>query len=166
MIKQCEFCGKHFTKGKNISRKKWSERRFCSMSCFGKFKIGKKHSEEHNRKIRESCKGLVNSGQFKKKMPVGQKCYFCDKLATYTKPKPSCNTHWKRHFYKYKRTTINGKNTMVHRAVMEEFIGRKLKTDEIVHHINSDRLDNRIENLELMKKIDHLKMHANLRKVI
>lgn len=34
-----------------------------------------------------------------------------------------------------------------HRYIVENFIGRKLKPNEVIHHINGNRKDNRIQNL-------------------
>lgn len=49
-----------------------------------------------------------------------------------------------------------------HRVVMEEHLNRKLGRNEIVHHINHDKLDNRLENLELVDgHSQHGKMHGD-----
>jgi hypothetical protein len=42
-----------------------------------------------------------------------------------------------------------------HHVVMERSIGRYLKFGEVVHHKNGDRSDNKIENLQLMTKVEH-----------
>lgn len=47
-----------------------------------------------------------------------------------------------------------------HRMIMEAYLGRKLERGEHVHHKNGNKLDNRLENLELLTNSEHLRRHA------
>ena len=47
-----------------------------------------------------------------------------------------------------------------HIVIEEQKIGRPLRPDEVVHHINGVRNDNRPENLQVMTDHDHRSYHA------
>jgi len=49
-----------------------------------------------------------------------------------------------------------------HRLVAEAMLGRPLRGDEVVHHRNEQRGDNRPENLEAMDRRTHSRMHNTL----
>lgn len=109
---------------------------FCSRSCS---KIGKRSSEQHKRNIALSKMGSKNPAYSGGKMTAGGYRLILDR----------------------NHPNSNGAGyVMEHRLVMSKHIGRPLTKDEVVHHKNSDRSDNRIENLELMSKSDHASHHA------
>lgn len=48
-----------------------------------------------------------------------------------------------------------------HRLVAECYLGRLLRRDEVVHHRNGDRADNRWQNLLVMTRDKHRNFHGN-----
>lgn len=61
---------------------------------------------------------------------------------------------------KYKAIKVDGVKHDYHRWLMEQELGRKLRSDEVVHHINENKLDNDINNLEVLSKSEHARLHA------
>ncbi len=66
---------------------------------------------------------------------------------------------------KYKRLSLgkdeNDKKLTMdeHRYIMEQYLGRKLERWEVVHHKDSDKSNNSIENLEVLSLSKHSRLH-------
>ena len=59
----------------------------------------------------------------------------------------------------YLKICRDGVQKPQHRCVMEQLLGRELTEDEVVHHLNGNKRDNRPENLALMSRGDHTRLH-------
>lgn len=70
----------------------------------------------------------------------------------------SCGTSKKKCGYVvYTRGPNKGR--FVHTLIMEERIGRRILPDEVIHHIDGNRSNNSIDNLALMTKSAHSRLH-------
>ncbi len=54
----------------------------------------------------------------------------------------------------------NNDYVLLHRVVMENYLGRILNSNEVVHHKDENKLNNNISNLKLMTNSDHSLAHA------
>ena len=55
--------------------------------------------------------------------------------------------------------TNKNKYVREHRLIIEAFLGRYLTSEEVIHHIDRDKSNNKIGNLQICSKGEHRKLH-------
>ena len=120
------------------------------------------------RKISKALKGFKHSSKSKKNMSKGRKKYLKNNPIPTGKKSP----HWKNGITKHSEGYVLIYQPFHPRAirqyvkrcylVMEKHLGRYLKPEEIVHHINHIKTDDRLKNLQLTTQSEHIKIHNPL----
>jgi HNH endonuclease len=70
-----------------------------------------------------------------------------------------CRPHYRMTIGFYLRKTHNGRRDAVHRIVWMLAHG-PIPKDSVIHHRNGDGRDNRLENLELLTRAEHRRLHT------
>lgn len=97
---------------------------------------------------------------FRKRRKTCSKKCFKAWLSKRAKNKQFIDNGYKRVLVPYSERVGKIKYVMEHRLIMERHIGRKLSDDEVVHHKNHNRSDNRISNLQVMTHAAHSSHHV------
>lgn len=179
MQKQCIICGDTFKTHLSESKR----RKTCSRECAGIFKSrltkGLPKSEEHKKKIglahlgkkrkpfssewinnlSKSHKGIKKTPEWRRKIGLAQKGEKANNWqGGKTEKRKNTTFRWVK---RPNHPHANGTGFIRrYRDVMEQHIGRFLTSKEVVHHVNGDPSDDRIENLMLFSNnSEHLKFH-------
>ena len=142
MIKTCKQCNKEFSRSKGSwAIERWEkERKYCGVVCYKKSRFGRKLSQNTKEKIGKARKG---------------------KPLEKTGGRTRTTEGYVRIFCPGHPNKISTGYVFEHRLVMEKYLGRYLTKEEIVHHKNGIKDDNRIENLEIMSHSEHMSMHKS-----
>jgi len=138
--KVCKNCGSSvLVKGRRLCKECNNKR---SMACY--YKSGKKRREM---RLKTECKLCTN--QYTKWIETQVICPEC--------VRQSKDTGFTNNQYKMIGCQLE------HRMIAEQTIGRKLSSNEVVHHIDENIHNNELSNLWVMSRHHHGRLHQFLR---
>lgn len=167
VINVCIICGKEFLVIPSRIKAK-----FCSQPCFSKRdKVSKLTNITRTCKI---CKKHFTRNNIYPSRIKSQPLLYCSRKCANKDSLPhfTADKHW--NWKGGRRLTVNGyieitdckgQEIYEHRHLVEQFIGRSLYKDEVIHHINLCKTDNELDNLYLCSKKEHGKIHRTNLKV-
>lgn len=126
--------------------------RFCSLKCRCTFS-SRKNKEQQKRKVKETFKLKYFTQWCVKELPKVYPTKVDDGIVKIISRYVDTSNG-------YVKLYLSDKSVIEeHRYVMEQHLGRELETTEVVHHINENKLDNRLENLEVLDSREHVRLH-------
>ena len=141
--KICQCCGKEFY----VSPYRAESAKYCSSQCYHKATIVDK---------KRICKNCGKEFLLTRSRPGQQ---FCSKecVCESRRKQPPKKTKNKKGYWILWMSDGSGKPEHIY--IMENIIGRKLMPNECVHHIDGNRSNNDPDNLRLMDRGEHSRLH-------
>jgi hypothetical protein len=135
----CDYCGREFEYlGHHTGR---NQHFFCSKQCSDNFK---------SKQVEVTC-DLCGKQFMKKQSDIARSSHnFCSL---------ECSKTFTFMMNDNKRGLHYGRKPL-YRILMEEKLGRELTADEEVHHVDGNHFNNALENLVVLSKSEHARIHA------
>ena len=160
---KCINCGEVF----KVARSKYEglhlKFKCCSTKCYDI--LSEKKKEEINNRHTYVCSACnkIFSGRRRGKTELKFCSQDCSRSYMRGDCSPSYRTGTTVVTQGYIAIKVGEKYILEHRLIMEEFLGRKLKPREVVHHKDGNKLNNNLDNLEVMDTAEHSKLHNKRR---
>lgn len=177
---ECDWCGKIFERKRAVIH----DRNYCSRAC-----LGRANAERFRIQSLENCSNCGKEFEYRGHHRGRNKHFFCCKECSYAfkSKKIYVPCDWCGELIYKKRTDVSrsqhhfcdtdcyvdfinfgkagAKNqrvagTIVYRKLAEMKIGRPIRENEEVHHIDGNHVNNSVKNLDIVTVSEHAKIHA------